>query len=78
MMTQPEVLRIECYLHSASVSSQLHSEQRLLILKHIRAARLAKSAAEQENALLSLLKVIATDYSEVPEPEHSVTLLFDD
>lgn len=78
MMTRTEVLRIECYLHSASVASNLHSEQRLLILKHIRAARLAKSAAEQENALLSLLKVIAADYSHVPEPEHSTPVLFDD
>ena len=78
MMTKTEVLRIECYLHSASVSSTLHSEQRLLIGRHIRAARLAQSAAEQQNALLSLLKVIATDYSNVPEREHALPVLFDD
>jgi hypothetical protein len=78
MLTRTELLRVECYLHSASVSSQLHSEQRLQILKQIRAAKLSQSAAEQENALLNLLKVIAADYSNVPEPEHSGPILFDD
>lgn len=78
MLRLNELLRLECYLHSASVSSQLHSEQRLQILKQMRAARQARSAAEQQNALLSLVKTIATDYSHVPEPEHSVPILFDD
>lgn len=78
MLTLNELLRLECYLHSASVSRQLHSEQRLQILKQMRAARQAHSESTQQSILLSMLKTIATDYSHVPEPEHSVPILFDD